>query len=567
MTSSRLPMMSTLERKIFDIFGELYPVEMYGLGLDEYQGKLFIMTRENINRILDKIASVKKECKKSDLVVRKLLESIETTLAWDEPAPGIAQVTNALAGYLIKEGFIPDHIFQMLDRSIESLEAWIDFLGEKKYPVSVSILAQYQILGTLEVIDLVLRESKDQALTEKALALRRTVELFRQKCAVIGFTNGDFEEVKMILEKQGADLKRENFYPRALRYAFDYSESWRVLERKGMKWLREDMPRFKAATKKLAKKLGCPNDPEGVHKILRDRPGMSGKQALETTNRIRPVIQALVSESIALINPKYNARVVETPPYLAPIIPTAAAQGFDSLTDNPYQVFYLTTDPKMSPPGGLADLVDTLVHEEYGHCLHFSNTATQFEAKATIAEILPSLHSGTTSEGLSFQREMEYLDLMHRLAKKKPSKYTEAEAEFIRMLSDYGGFDQFLDEIDFEIYRFRIIRFLRVIGDTRINSGKQNIINFLIWGEKTTGLGQRTVYYQLFPAHEGVFPGYATCYAVVGQDIRAIQRRLKNNPKKLALFNAYATSMGYPSRSIYLRRLRAYAQKLSKTKR
>ncbi|MDG7001267.1 MAG: hypothetical protein JRN15_19400, partial [Nitrososphaerota archaeon] len=98
-------------------------------------------------------------------------------------------------------------------------------------------------------------------------------------------------------------------------------------------------------------------------------------------------------------------------------------------------------------------------------------------------------------------------------------------------------------------------------------SGKQNLLDFLRWSEKATKLAQRSVYYQLFPAHEAIFPGYATCYAVVGQDIRAIQRRIKNDPRKLARFNAYATSMGYPPRSIYLKRLRAYAQKLSKTRR
>lgn len=567
MTNARLPVMSTLEREVFDIFGEVSPVEMYGLGLDEFQGKIFVMSRENIDRMLAKIAAVKKECGKTDVVARKLLESIETTLIWDEPAAGISQVTNALSGYLIKEGFKPDHMAQMIDCSVVSLEGWMTALGEKNYPVGVRILAQYQVLGVLEVVDLVEKESKDPALTEKAQVLRRTVEKFKQKYAVAGFISGDFDEVKKILSDEGAALRREEFYHRALRYAFDYSESWKVLERKALKWLRDDLRPFKATTKKLAKKLGCPNDPEAVQKMLRERPGMHGKQTLETTNRIRPVIQKLVSESIAGINPGYNARVIETPPYLAPIIPTAAAQGFGGLTDKPSQIYFLTTDPKMSPPGGLADLVDTLVHEEYGHCLHFSNTAAQFEAKATIAELLPSLHTGTTSEGLSFQRELEFLDLMHRLAKKKPSQYTVAEAEFIRMLDEYGGFDQFLLEIDFGIYRFRLIRFLRVIGDTRINSGKQNLLDFLTWAEKTTKLAQRSIYYQLFPAHEGIFPGYATCYAVVGQDIRAIQRRIKNDPRKLTKFNAYATSMGYPPRSIYLKRLRAYAQKLSKTRR
>ena len=568
MTSSyRIPLkMSRLEKDVFNLISELNPAELYGLGLDEFAGRVFVMSKDNIQDALSKIASLKKECRPKNLLVKKFLDSIEATLLWDEPAPGVGQITQTLSTYLIKEGFNAGRLTSLVELLTRSLRAWLEFLNGKEYTVPVKILAQYQVIGAVEILDIIQRESKDLVLDEKISELRVQVEEFRARYAVPGFTDGEFSEVERIMMEQGADLKRAKFYPQALKRAFDYSESWKVLERKALRWMDEELPKFRKATKRLSKKLNCNNDPMSVQKKLAARPGMNGKQALETTIRIRPVVQSLVGESIVGINPLYEARVVETPPYLTPIIPSAAAQGFDGLTSKPYQLYYMTTDPKRSPPNGLADLIDTLVHEEYGHCVHFSNTAAGYAAKASIVEILPSLHSGTTSEGLSFQRELEFLELLLKISKKKSSEYTRAEGEFVQLMNEYGGFEQFLDEIGFEVHRFRMVRFLRVIGDTRINSGKQNLLEFLNWAEKKTGLSPRSLFYQLFPGHEGIFPGYATCYAIVGQDIRAVQRILKNDSKKLVKFNAYATSMGYPARSIYLKRLKDYAKKLSRSK-
>jgi len=70
-----------------------------------------------------------------------------------------------------------------------------------------------------------------------------------------------------------------------------------------------------------------------------------------------------------------------------------------------------------------------------------------------------------------------------------------------------------------------------------------------------------SVYFQLFPAHEGIFPGYATSYAVEAQDIRKIERTVKE-PRKRVEFSTYLCSIGFPPRSMYNRMLREYAAKL-----
>jgi len=70
-----------------------------------------------------------------------------------------------------------------------------------------------------------------------------------------------------------------------------------------------------------------------------------------------------------------------------------------------------------------------------------------------------------------------------------------------------------------------------------------------------------SVFFQLFPAHEGMFPGYATSYAVVGQEIREIEGKIKD-PRKRVKFSTYLCSIGFPPRSMYGKMLRNYAAKL-----
>lgn len=554
--------MTALEHDILELLKEISPQSLYAMGFEELGDKVFIGSKENLQYARRKVAGLRERATKKDLLAQKYLDSIENVLEWDEPGPDVAIVSDILSSHLIKEGLKPDRFKLLMEQLSSSLAASLTKFQGKRYPAAIRILTQYQVLGANEILNVLQKENNDQELLEKISKLRTAVEEYRKRFAVEGFTDGSFEQVLDLLRRNGPDLGREKFYPKALKYALDYGETPAQLERKALAWIREDLPMMVAAARSLSKVLGCEETPEAVDRKLRSMPAVRPEDALGTTLRIRPIVQAFVGESIVGINPKYDTTVVETPPYLSAILPTGAAQGFDALTDHPSQRFYITTDPKRAPPGGFADLVNLLVHEEYGHCLHFSNTAVGYATKAGIIELLPSMHVGTSSEGLAFQRELEFLDALKRLDKKNPEKYTEAEKKYVAVTQEFGGFKQTLLEMEFSTYRQRIIRFLRVVGDSRINSGKQNLLDFLAWAEKHTGLSQRTVFFQLFPAHEGVYPGYATCYAVVGQEIRGIQRSFKNDSEKMVKFNAYACSMGFPARSIYSNRLKEFARRL-----
>src|SRR2546427_328687 len=118
------------------------------------------------------------------------------------------------------------------------------------------------------------------------------------------------------------------------------------------------------------------------------------------------------------------------------------------------------------------------------------------------------------------------------------------EDTFATSLERWGGIGRVAREYEFLAALWRIIRFLRVIGDARINSGKQDLVHFIEWAHRTTGLERATVYYQLFPAHQIIGPGYASTYAIIGERIREIQQYALKRGKSLRAFNASASPGG-----------------------
>jgi hypothetical protein len=228
----------------------------------------------------------------------------------------------------------------------------------------------------------------------------------------------------------------------------------------------------------------------------------------------------------------------------------------DYLTKKPFQVFLATTDPRRAPETSPAELLNLLVHEEYGHCLHSSNSAFSFGAKPALTDMLQSQAGNAVSEGISFHREMEFLNYLKEMKQRKP---TTTERAFVKFLAKYGGAEEIFEEYEFFTHLWRIVRFLRVVGDARINSGKQNLMDFIEWANGETGLSKSLVYHQVFPAHQGNGPGYASTYAILGESVADIQREALRNGKKLLDFDTYACSLGFPPRSVFEKKLRTYA--------
>ena len=547
-----------LDAQVMELVKEINPSGAYLMGFNECAGKLFIASKENVDSALVKVRTLRSMVR-TDLL-RKALDSMETILLFDEPQPVLDDIVGTIFALLVKEGVNDEHMLSFFDHATRDIDACRVRYQGRDIPVPVKALALYRLDGVLEILDRVKEETKSEEVKSAAEALKAKVSDYVKLFELEGWGKGEFPNVEKIFNEKGFDLGRKEFYPHALAKGYDYTETSEEIERKAISWIDEELPRFKRVAEKLAKKLGCEPRPEEVEKSINAKDNIDPKKLVGITLGIRRVVQKLVNEDLSGINPRYRTTVIETPPYLTGTIPTGAAQFFDTYTKKPFQYFFQTTDPKRDPDKSVAALLSLLVHEEYGHCVHHSNSAVQFVGKLSPVQIMPGLTTGgPITEGLSFNREIEFLELSKSLESKK--RLTPTERAYVRLLRKYGGLEEFNLELEFMTMRMRIIRFLRVVGDVRINTGKQTLIDFVDWAHERTGVPRSSVYFQLFPAHEGIFPGYATTYAVCGQAIRAVEKKIRD-PKKRVKFSTYLCSIGFPPMSIYMRMLKDYSTKL-----
>jgi hypothetical protein len=549
---------TSLDAQILDVVKEASPSAAYLMGFNDYVGQLFIASQANVEKYLRKVRALRKQAKTD--IQRKVLDSIEVALEFAEPQPVLDDIVGAIFAHLVKEGIKEDHMSSLLEYADKDIDACTKRFSKKKIPIAVKALTLYRLGGVLEILDTVKGEAKTAALKAQCDSLKAKVSNYTKLFALDGFGNGEFPNVERIFRKHGSDLGRQRFYPRALKKGFDYSETPAELERKALSWIDEELPKFRGVTRRLASKFGCEATPEAVEEKINRRMKLDPKKLIRTTQEIRKAIQAFVSEDVHGINPKYNTTVMETPPYLTGTIPSGAAQFFDTYTTRPFQIFFQTTDPKRDPDKSVSALIDLLVHEEYGHCVHHSNSAVGFVGKLPMLQLLAGAQtSGPITEGLSFNREMEFYEASKSLESK--ARLSKPERAYVDLMEEYGGLKLINLEVEFWVRRWRIVRFLRVLGDVWVNTGKKDLISFVDWANEHTGIPRSSVYFQLFPAHEGIFPGYATTYAVVGQEIREMERKIKD-PKDRVKFSTYLCSIGFPPRSIYTKMLRDYAARL-----
>ncbi|MDA4136115.1 MAG: hypothetical protein OK449_03825 [Thaumarchaeota archaeon] len=547
----------SLDDDIVALWQELSPSGAYLLGWDEFAGMLFIPSSENIKDALEKVRALRRRAEND--VQAKVLDSIEISLLLPEPQPILDEIVGSIFVHLTKEGPNDKHLASLVAASSKALDATQKRFKGVKVPSAVKALALYRLDGVLEILESVKRVTKNKKLKEDCDRLAVKVKKFVAQYELEGFGKGTFEEVEKVFQKQKFALGREKFYRAALEGGFDYDETPDQLEQKALKWIDDELPRYRDVIKRLAKHYRCEATPDAVQKKIVERQKLKPQQLLRVTNSIRKVVQDFTDESVVRINKNYKTKVIETPVYLSGTMPTGAAMFFDTFTKKPFQVYFLTTDPKRNPPKSVSQLINLLVHEEYGHCVNHSNSVLGSGAKPSQIELINSLLVGPVSEGLSFNREREFMEASLALKGKEP--LSKAEKNYIALLEKHGGFELLNMELEFETRKYRLIRFLRVVGDVRINTNKQGLFEFIDWANKYTGVERSNVYYNLFPAHEGMFPGYATCYAVVGEEIHEIENRL-TDPKKRIKFSTYLTGIGFPPRSVYRQRLEDFAASL-----
>jgi len=378
--------------------------------------------------------------------------------------------------------------------------------------------------------------------------------VWKEKTAHVKLKRNDFTETYPILKKKSTGLGRKNWYRAAIRDLYDYTETPEEIETLAISWIEQELPGFKKVMKKLAKRYHCKPTVEDIDKALDKHQKVPSKKLLKIIAGLRKALKRLADKEWVAITPKYDVRVIETPPYLVPFLPTAAMQTFNTLTKKPFCLFFATTDPKASPSSSLPDVAQTTIHEEYGHCVNFLNSYLGVVGKPRLIEIIGSSLDVPITEGISFFRELESIRTFDRIVHR--GAHNAVEKAVIKEVEKYVPFEEFVEGVFFVVMQWRMVRFLRAISDVRLNLEKQTFPQFIEWASKKTGLSKKLIFDQTFHFQEN--PGYAPCYSVFGQRLRDMQRKAMGKGFTQKEFNTFVASTGFPARSIFEQRIRKH---------
>jgi len=554
-SSSILCEISEVEREFLEWHKESDPASAYQEGIGECAGRFFVPSKQNLAEAKKKLETILKKTQNKEQL--QVFKSYLTWMQFNEPYMVPTNAASTFLIHLVKEGIVPEHLALLAKHVEEALDACADLLAEEKWGTEIRI-ATCQAADELKgILDTLLAETGDVSLKKSLTELKKKTSEYRKLYEVEGIKTGDFNEVFPVLQKTRGRVKHKAIYPRLLADAWGYPETPDEIETKARSWLKKELPKLRRITKKIAEIYGVEPTVEVVQEELNKRRSVPKQRAIHFVKEARETARKVFETNVVKVTPKYETRVVETPPYLCALAPTGMMDPIDILADKPFNLFFVTTDPRFSPSSSIPDLIQLLLHEEYGHAVNFSNSATRFAANPSFIEMLISPLCIHISDGISFQRELEFVEMLKKLVLKKKPK--PEEIAFLRILRGESDNEIMLLENDFRMQEWRIMRFLRAIFDVRINMEKQSVADFVEWAHRETGLSEKMIYDQTWGFLRAV--GYAPCYSIAGNKIRMLQQRALKKGISLVNFNTFVSSLGFPPREIFEQRVREFINK------
>ena len=541
---------TAIDKAILKFYRKTSPLGLYISGLKQYAGKVWLPTKENEHKALAEIDRMLKKAK-NDPVAKKFLRAERRGLLIEELCDPISAPSSYLYYHFLQEGFNRKHITQIAESCLKILDIK-KYMLKKTWPGEIKILTVLECIGSLGVIATAKKNVKGKKVHQKLDALAAEIKKWKDFASVGKIKAGDFKEVFPLFKKYGKGIKRNKIYPKILKDQFDFPETAKDIEKKAMVWLDEELPKFKAITAKVASKLNCKNDATKVDELITKKYSVPRQKIIKTILDFRKTLQKITEKVWVEITPGYTVRVIETPKYMVPFIPSGAMNSFNSLTNKPYCVFWATNDPRGTPSTSVPDLIQLIIHEEYGHCVNFINSYKGYLGKLRLSEIIGSALDIPITEGLSFHREIESLDFFRHLEHKY--QLSNEEKALMKIINKYADIETFNDIYEFVVRKWRITRFVRAITDSRVNTGKQRYASVVDWAAKKTGVPKRTIYGQTVNFLRS--PGHASCYSMFGQRLAGLQRKAMEKGVSRVDFNTFVVSSGFPAQTILEKRIK-----------
>src|SRR5271157_882100 len=144
-------MYKSLDNEIIALWKDLSPSGAYILGWNEYAGRLFIPSEQNLKGAIERVRALRRRAEND--VQAKVLDSIEVTLLFAEPQPVLDDIVGAIFAHLTKEGINEKHMASLLSDASKSIDATQRRFRAVKVPTAVKALTLYRLDGIIEILD------------------------------------------------------------------------------------------------------------------------------------------------------------------------------------------------------------------------------------------------------------------------------------------------------------------------------------------------------------------------------------------------------------------------------
>jgi uncharacterized protein (DUF885 family) len=261
---------------------------------------------------------------------------------------------------------------------------------------------------------------------------------------------------------------------------------------------------FKEQRAKVAERIAPGKGVQGARESIKSKAPQTFEEALKATeeemNRAKKFI---IEHNIATVDPEARLTVLETPSFLAPLIPFAAL-NMPSKFDKRQEGLYVVTRPKeasdLSDHLNYASIINTAVHEAYpGH-----------------------FHQGVASNKKHWMLEMAASGGGDIVA--TATETVEGWAHYCeKMMFDHGY--EATDEAEFEMLNGAIWRACRIVADVKLAQGDSTIEEMTDWITRETGMARNAMEDEV--KRYSHTPGQALSYMVGRHLILDLRRSLE----------------------------------------
>jgi hypothetical protein len=534
----------TVESDIISLWGNLFPVSGYKAGLPQSRGKLFHPTAANLHQAKTDITQLEDRLgeitdTKLRLVASKLLRCFRAQFEFSLPPHALKTCADGIFTILLKGeqrgSFVAGYLAEVSYLLEEEIKRW------RGYDTSAElrILSKNSISYLHEILTILQGENPD--VSEACVAIHDLLAEYERLFETPGLDSRDFEKVYPWLRRVASAAQPTPNYRRLLQDLYDYPETAEELRQQALEWLEVEMPLVRELSIRLAHAYGLPDEVmvEQVLDVMDERNHV-GPDVLAEARDMMTVANRYTAAHILKIGPEDQIEMKRTPPYIEPLITEGELLSLDYLTPAPRYLCYLTPSKNESR----LTMLNVLVHE-YGHGFHASLTSRL--ASTVLLKISTPLKT-PIAEAIAFHREWEFWEdaavLMDR------NDLSLEEQDYLALFGpDRDRQRQTIYAFELETRRWRIARFLRVLGDVEVNLGLRNHIDFVEWAHDKTGLSKKFIHNATFSFLAR--PGYAPTYAIAGMHLGDLQRSAMLKGISRQAFNTEVSSMGYWPRTLY----------------